>query len=411
MKKNEPLIKRIVISHISKKFCIVGSCLLLSGCFANKVHSPFDKSTHGNQEIALFLPLSGNHSAVALQLKDAAMLAFEDTNSTTPPPKVRVFDTSALSPQAAAESAIADKASVVLGPITAEETRAASEKLLLAGIPEISFTSDTREEKQNLWVSGLTARQQVSRLVSALKAEGKTDVAAFLPMNDFGKSFGEALSELCQENNLPAPQIVYHDGSAEQIAQNLQLLAKTQERHEAFEKAKETSDQALLAPPPFQALLLADTGVNLRNIIHYLPDSDIQPSNVQIMGPALWRAFDAKLAEIQGAWYAALDDRNRAEYVKKYEAKYHQTPLMITDIAYDLASVSKELQAGDALSAKTLQRPNGFQGIDGNFSFKENGRMERDLVLYQILPSGGAKIVDSNPTTNPVPTDNSERLP
>ncbi|QCE32145.1 penicillin-binding protein activator [Acetobacteraceae bacterium] len=391
MNKNKPF-KKYSVSQLNKNLFIAGSCLLLSGCFSPKSHSSFHEATSENGEIALFLPLSGSRSPVASQLRNAAMLAFEDENGKNIR-NVKIFDTGLISPQKAAEQAIADKASIVLGPITADETQEASSKLLASGIPEVSFTSDSRQSKEGLWVAGLTARQQVSRLLEALKAENKFKVAAFLPSNDFGKSFGEALLISCQENNFPTPQIVYHDESAEQIAQNLQFLAKTEDRQKAFEVAKAASSTATLEAPPFQALLLVDTGINLRNIINYLPDSDIRPSEVQIMGPALWRAFDAKLSAISGAWYAAPSDENREAYVQKYEQKYHQKPLMITDIAYDLATVTKELQNTHKLSAKKMVKADAFKGIDGSFSFKENGRMERDLALYQILPSGGAKIM------------------
>ena len=68
-----------------------------------------------------------------------------------------------------------------------------------------------------------------------------------------------------------------------------------------------------IAPPPFDALLLADTGEALEEIANLLPYYDVSPSVVRIMGPALWALPSSGSGHFPGALYAAPDPAARGE--------------------------------------------------------------------------------------------------
>ena len=68
-----------------------------------------------------------------------------------------------------------------------------------------------------------------------------------------------------------------------------------------------------IPPPPFDVLLLADTGDNLQEIAAILPYYDVDRSAVQIIGPALWADPASGSGAVRGAWYAAPDNTTRSD--------------------------------------------------------------------------------------------------
>ncbi len=357
-----------------------------------------------SERIAVLLPLTGSNAPLGHSMLDAIRLA-------TGASDLDVEDTAGTTGGAtqAAGRAVAGHSGIILGPLTAAETQAAAAVAAPAGVPILAFTSDRNVARPGVWVLGLTAAQQVERLLEAARASGLSRPAGFLPENTLGDALGEALS-----GGAPGAPIRRHDQSFASINDGLKVLSDFSSRHANEAKIKadhESADPAVRAegaalaasatpvpPVPFDALLLGDTGTQLQEVIDLLNAYDIQSSHVRLMGPTLWGAFARKLGQIAGAWYAAPDPAARSGFVAAYEARFHSPPLRIDDFAYDAGALAAALAVHGGFTSDALTRPDGFAGTDGVFSLAPDGHVQRGLAVFQIDTGGGAHIVSPAPT-------------
>ncbi|MCQ8239453.1 penicillin-binding protein activator [Rhizosaccharibacter radicis] len=393
-------------------------------------------------KVGLLLPLSGGNGGLGDAMLRGAALALDAPGA----PPLDKHDTAAPGgAAAAADAAVRNGDTIILGPLTSSDTAAASPVAQAANVPMIAFTSDLAQAREGTWVMGITPEQQVRRLVQAAKADGRTRIAALLPTNPLGQAMAEALNRACADSGLPAPTILTHGGSMEAINGAMRQLSDFTAR-QASQKAatqaatqgaaqpgspgsgaapggggeaaptpeqpvppapadatppagvKADAPQASLPPPPFDALLLADTGVQLQEVISVLKFYGVAAPQVRIMGPGLWAAFASKLKAISGAWYAAPDPASRVGFLREYQVRYHQSPKPLADLAYDAAAVARNL-AGQGYDAAALTRPDGFAGVDGVFTLRPDGRVRRGLAVFQIQPAGGSSIVQAAPTS------------
>ena len=84
--------------------------------------------TEGAFKVAMLLPLSGKSSMYGIGLKNAALMALEDTNNQNL--VLKFYDTKS-SPQGAEEAvnlAIKDDVNLILGPLMSDEVSAAGDR-------------------------------------------------------------------------------------------------------------------------------------------------------------------------------------------------------------------------------------------------------------------------------------------
>lgn len=417
------------------KLALMAGVLMTLNACSGEHEKPFSQSpvsmnnqnqtSTGEQRIGLILPLTGPRAAIGLRMREAARLALPEGQK----PGLDIFDS--VQPGGAikaAQAALAAKDRIVTGPLTAGETAQVADIVQPAHVPELAFTSDVQQARPGVWTMGLTPEQQVHRLVDASIADGRKHFAAFLPDTALGHAMGEGLAAACQEANLEPPKIVFHTDQPEDIATKMADLSAISARR-APQQTSTSSNSAddnqpsainpvpdstndgtvspttpggvapangggVIAPPPFDALLLGDTGLNLARVITSLKNDQIDSlSAVRILGPMLWRSFDGKLGELRGAWYVAFDPKQRSGYVQRYQAVYQHAPSPVTDFAYDSVALAAALTRQNALDTASLTRPDGFMGVNGVFRLKADGRVLRDLGIYQILPGGGGQLV------------------
>ncbi|BAT19944.1 penicillin-binding protein activator [Asaia bogorensis] len=399
----------------------------------------------GPKKIGMLLPLSGRFGKLGQQMANAAHIAVPEGHGVTL--DIRDTDAPGQTAETAARAAIDQGDRVILGPLTAPQTSAVATLVQPAGIPEFAYTSDQVQAKPGVWVMGITVEQQVNRLVEAASAEGRKNFAAYLPDSALGHALADALGKACAARGLAQPNIAFHTGTAESISAGLKTLSDWQARQDEASKqaaaaapaepdavnplgseaspapasggnaadpskgavpgatgspASGTATSApakpVLAPPPFDALLLGDTGLQLANVIDGLKQAAIDTGQTRIMGPALWNAFAAKLGALRGGWFAAPDPSFRNDFVQRYRARYGYAPSVLANVAYDTATMAAVLsQRPDGFSESSLLRPDGFAGADGTFVLRGDGTVARGLALFEILPGGGVKMASAAP--------------
>jgi hypothetical protein len=363
---------------------------------------PLSTAVPAGRAVAILAPLNGPNAARGQALVQAAQLALPQPDS----PKLIVQDTggTADGAAAAAKAAIAAGAGMIIGPLTAQETAAAGGPARAAGVPVLAFTSDPAQAQPGVWTLGLTPAQQVRRMVGAMVAQGKIRFAGLLPQNAFGQAMGTALQNATQEAGLSPPTIRFYSpgtGSISNAVKDISDYASRRggidaqaralrEQHtaQAREQAADLSRRPA-APPPFDALLLADTRDSLTTVTSLLPYYDIGPDQVRVLGPALWAEPAARAnAALVGAFYAAPDPAGRGAFDQQFTEATGGPAPGLADFAYDAASIARVLAQREGYSAAALCRPEGFAGVNGLLVLQPDGSVRRGLAMFQLQRSG-----------------------
>jgi hypothetical protein len=178
--------------------------------------------------------------------------------------------------------------------------------------------------------------------------------------------------------------------------------ARAEESPEGRRKAQDLAKTGV-APPSFNALLLADTGSEpLSEIAAVLPYYDVDRSSVKIMGPALWASPSSGSGQFPGAWYAAPDPAARGNFEQAYTAKYGSPPSPLSDLAYDAASLARVAGGRGGYSVASLTQSEGFVGADGWFALLPDGHVRRALAVFAV-ERGGPQMVEPAPQSGAAP--------
>jgi branched-chain amino acid transport system substrate-binding protein len=362
-------------------------------------------SARRGDRVAILLPLTGGYAELGQAMLRAAQLALPEGEAST----LDARDTGGTPDGAAnaARSAIADGAGLILGPLTSAETAAVAPVARDAGVAVLAFTNDPSQAQPGVWTLGITPGQQVRRLMVAAQAQGKGRAAALLPDTDLGRFMGDALQQSAASLGLQAPEVRLHApgmgaintavrdlsgygsrrGPIDSQIKAARALATPEGRKHAQGLAKSS-----IPPPPFDVLLLADTGEQLSEIAAVLPYYDIDRGAVQVLGPAQWSAGGSGSGNMPGAWYAAPDPASRAGMDQDYTAKYGTRPPAIADIAFDAMSYARTLSGQGGFSIASLTQRGGFSGVDGWFVLLPDGEVRRGLAVFRIERGGPAMV-------------------
>jgi ABC-type branched-subunit amino acid transport system substrate-binding protein len=371
---------------------------------------PLQTAPAGPPHIAILLPLTGPMANIAGPMLQAAQLALSLPGS----PVLDVRDTGGDPQRAAqaAQAAIEAGDRLILGPLTAAETATVGAAASPAQIAVLAFTSDPAAASPGVWTLGLTPGQQVRRLVGAARDDGRQHLAAILPQGALGDALQTALETAAADAGMDAPTVQRSEPGLAGFTAALKTVSNYESRRgdlaARLKALREDTDPAArqqaaelaaqpVAPPPFDALLIGETGPTLVQAADILPFYDATGPQVRIMGPALWAQQVNQLGKLEGAWYAALDPAARQGFVAAFQGKYGAPPSPFADYAFDGAAVARVLASENDFSTGALTRSEGFTGVDGALSLLPDGHVRRALAIFQINAGGGASIVSQAP--------------
>lgn len=364
----------------------------------------------GSGRVAALLPLSGANADLGTAFRNAAMLAFATPGAAS----LTTLDTDSTpeGARAAAQQALAAGAQVLVGPFTAAETQAVAPLAQAAHVPVLAFTSDPTLASPGVWPLGLTPAEQVDRLVAAAQADGRTRFAAMLPQTPFGDALAQALTQAVANAGLAPPQIIQYGPGFAAMNQAMRSLSDYADRRgplEARIRAARGQDDAkgrqeahklarmAIPPPPFDALLLAATGDNLRQLMPLLPYYDLNFPQVRLLGPAFWAADAGHVSGLNNAWFAAPDPSARGLFAQIYQQRFGAAPPLLADLSFDAAAIARiDAAEGD------LTRSHGFAGVDGVLVLHPDGTVTRQLAVFEVGPDG-AHLVQPPPSPASVP--------
>jgi len=370
--------------------------------------------------VALLVPLTGDFAPVGQALVNAAKLAFAGSGA----PALDIRDTGGTPAGAvtAAQAAIAAGDGLILGPLTSAETHAIAPIAQAASVNVLAFTNDSSAAAPGIWTMGITPDEQVSRIVSAAAAAGRTQLAALLPDTDFGHSLGTALQAATAAQGEPIPNLTFYESGFSNLNQSIRDLSDFQDRGAGLEaqikaakdldtpagnqKARDLAHQQI-PPPAFNALFIGATQADeLAEIATLLPFYSVSSPQVQFLGPALWASVAPAMGSngvYNGALYAAPDPATAAPFDQKYQTAYGSAPPAIADVGFDAAAIAVLAASQGGYTSGVLTQPSGFSGLDGVLRLEPSGKVQRGLAVFEIQP-GAPTISSPTPTTLTVPS-------
>jgi hypothetical protein len=144
------------------------------------------------------------------------------------------------------------------------------------------------------------------------------------------------------------------------------------------------------------AVLIPEGGETLRAIGQALSERGVDTTKLKVLGTGLWdNAETRNIAIAQGGWYAGVSP----ELVERFEARYSSTyggkAPRIASLAYDAVSLAMGLARQGSFEAEAITSSDGFQGQNGLFRFRRDGRIERGLAILEITSSGPQVVADA----------------
>ncbi|MDV7341163.1 penicillin-binding protein activator [Terasakiella sp. A23] len=354
--------------------------------------------------VGLLLPLTGRASKVGQQIMNAAQLALFDFAG--PRYELLPYDTQSTPEGAiqAAQYAISDGVSIIIGPLLSQSAQAISPFLQAANVNALAFTNDSTAASQNVFVLGVRPEEEVERIINFAALQGSTRFALLTPADEYGVRVRAAFESAVAANGMEVSKIVQFLSGTDDLAALIREMADYDERRKELLKQKKElegktdalSEKALerlellqtVGDVDFDALLVAAGGSTLQTIAANLPYFDVDPKKVRILGTSLWENnwVHAEPA-LQGGWFAAPSAKNRTDFVNQFKAVYGQNPHRLATLAYDAVALSAVLanEEGEAdYSRETLTDPAGYLGRNGIFRLHPWGLAERGLSVMQV---------------------------
>lgn len=337
--------------------------------------TPIESFSADSFKVAMLLPLTGKASTFGKGLQNAAMMALEDTNN--PSLEVRFFDTKS-SPQgalAAFETAVGNKAQLILGPLMSEEVSAISHQARSKSVPVISFSTSPNVLGNGIYTLGLLSDEQIDRIISYAVQKGRSRIALIAPDSAAGLNIAKSAMNAAANAGAVVTKIGFYEPSTLEFSELVQQINRNKD---------------------FDTVLIAETGSRLKAIAGTFGYYDVAYPKVLFIGTSVWNNTNLnKETTLYKGVYPMISRVHEGYFNKKYKDLFGETPNTLYSYAYDsiaLASaLSKESQR-DLYQAIT--NPDGYIGINGSFRLFDDGTNEHNLDIVEVNDTG-LQTVDS----------------
>lgn len=328
--------------------------------------------------VALLVPLgTGDPSreAIARSLVNAAGLAAADLREAQI--DLQVYETRGTTEggAAAASRAVAEGASVIVGPLFSTAAAGAGPVADAAGLKVLALSNNPSVAGGNVFLVGPTFRNTASQLIGHAQSRGLSNVAVVYPNGIEGETARDAARDAAQARGAALVGSQGYDLSVAGINAAAGPIA--------------SSLQAAGA----NAVILTDgpTG-GLGFIADALRGAGLSPSGALFMGMQRWDVSGETLAlpSLAGGVFAAPDPGPLAAFEGRYQTAYGERPHELAVLAYDgigaVGAMIAEARAagGSPFSTARLTQPRGFAGASGPFRFTPDGLNQRNLAIYEV---------------------------
>lgn len=344
-------------------------------------------------KVALLVPLTGPNAALGESIANAAALAMADLGK--PQVQLLSFDTVPGAGEAAAK-AMAAGAGLILGPLLASDVPAVTAAVAGRPVPILSFSNDAGVAGGEVFVLGFQPGQAIARVINYARSRGIDRFAALVPQGAYGQRAQLAFVKAVNDSGGRSTAVVSYARDPAKLAAAAAQVTNYDARVRASGKPQIRADGTVarvagaLAPVPFQALMIADSGAAAARFLTPLARYGAAPGQVVILGTELWNNEPGleRVPALKGALYATVSDARFNSLAVRYRAKHGTNPSRLASLGYDAVLLASSLAArwplGQPFPRAALLARDGFAGIDGAFRFTPSGVAERALEVDQL---------------------------
>lgn len=364
-------------------------------------------------KVALLLPLSGRLASLGKAMADAAQMALFDLADLRFQLLPLDDKGTAAGSVAAANDAIAQGAQMIIGPLLGASVSAVAPIAQAAGVPVLAFSSDRKVAAPGVYIIGFTPDAEVQRVVDFAALGGLTRFALAAPNNLYGNAVAAAMRRAVADNRATLVRVQLYDPATQDFAPPVRKLLGLPEPAPPAPAAAPAASSAApplppippvptLTPPsrPFDALLLAEGGAQLRALAAALATAGMPVPAVQLLGTGKWDEPNiSSEPALIGAWFAAPSPASRDEFEIQFKRTFGQNPPRLATLAYDATALAAVLARGpqqQPFAAAALTDPSGFYGRDGLFRLTADGLAERRLAILRV-DRDGVTVIDEPP--------------
>ncbi len=345
---------------------------------------PPAKPGAGTPRVVLLLPLSasGQVGAIARAMKKSAELAMIDAGN--PGITLVTKDTRGTTggAQMAAQAAISEGARLILGPFLASSVKAVKPVASSAGVPVIAFSSQSSTAGGGVYLMSFLPEEEVDNVVRHAVKSGKRNIAAFIPRTAYGSVVARALYESAKRHGASIAAEERYVATATGISAPAARMA------------------AKIASPAnkIDALFFPGSPNMVGAAGKVFAAGGVTASSVQLLGTGQWDSAAIRTKPLAiGGWYAGVAPSLVRYFSNHYSKTYGSTPPRIASLAYDATSLAIALGRGGGFSHSAIADSEGYQGMNGLFRFRPNGRIQRGLSILQVTETG-PQVVAPAPT-------------
>lgn len=361
--------------------------------------------------VGLLLPFTANNEAaqkVASAMFDAAQLAVFDAADERflLIPKDTKGD--AHGAAAAARSALADGATIILGPLFSESVEAAAVVTRTAHVPMIAFSSNLDAGGNGVYLLSFPPEVEIARVTEYAISQDLTRFGILAPRT----KYGDRVSGSFAEEVFVRGGVIVHEERYEQepdamlapakrLARYSKEIIPLEMRHDFDPNNPGPTGSDAGLTRGYQAVLMPEQGTLLRALAPLLPYYNVDINRVKLLGVSSWN--NPRLARepaLRGGWFAAPDPEIARNFENRFAGAFGAPPPRLASLAYDATLLSARIAATSRRRGRfdegAIADPNGYFGADGLFRLNQDGSVERGLAILEIQP-GGIQVVDPAP--------------
>ncbi|WP_137389104.1 penicillin-binding protein activator [Rhodoligotrophos defluvii] len=337
-------------------------------------------------KVALLVPLSGpgDTANVGRALKQAGELAMFDSGN---PGIVLITKDTRGNPQgaqAAAQEALDEGAQLILGPLLSSEVQAVSPLARQRNVSMIAFSSSSNVAGPGTYLMSFLPEQEVASVAGYAVRQGRRNILAMIPKDQYGATVERSLVDAAGTAGGQVVQTVRYARAPTGIPDAIRDVAAA---------VNDPSKNV-------QAIMLPEGSDYLRQIGASLQQAGVDPQRVKMLGTGQWDSTIARTTPISlGGWYAGVAPQMVTRFEQRYQSTYGNTPPRLASLAYDAVSLSIALAKapeGQRFSQAQITNPEGFQGVNGLFRFRDDGRIERGLAILEVT-AAGPQVIENPP--------------
>ena len=349
----------------------------------------------GPVRIAVLVPQSGRGKDLGKPLADAAEMALFDTGRGDITLIVKDTGRGAAN---AAQSAIDEGAEIILGPVFADEVASVRGVAAAAGVPVITFSSDTSVAGGGVYTLSFPPEEEIRTIVNYAAGRGMGLFAVMSPGDAYGR---RASSAFARDVTATGGQVVANAAYSASEAGYSSVMALDGKYFDAIfvpgGGGGLRSIARLIAygpPPPAAPAPLTDEQIAAGVAPPPPPPPQkraVLPDHI-LLGTGLWdeAANGAEGALARGV-FAAPEPSTRQSFGARFEGIFGYRPPRVASLGYDAVSLAATLSdnlPGQRFTKEAIADPNGFAGVDGIFRFLPNGTIQRGLAIIEVTGTG-----------------------